>query len=71
MTTKEQFLTEHNKLAPENLKATMEMLTCFREEKPMLFKDDDWAIDKIRRPFILWATSLSRVKKEKFNLTSA
>ncbi len=42
----------------------MDMLTRFREEKPALFKGKDWPIDKIRRPFIFWLTSLSRVKKE-------
>jgi hypothetical protein len=64
MVTKEEFLTEHNKLSPINLKATLGMLTRFREEKPALFKGSDWPIDKIRRPFIFWLTSLSRVKKE-------
>jgi hypothetical protein len=63
MTTKEQFLTEHNKLSPLNLKATMEMLLCFKSEKQVLFKSDDWPIDKIRRPFIFWLTSMARVKK--------
>lgn len=57
MTTKEQFLIEHNKLSPINFRATMDMLIRFQIEKPSLFKDDDWAIDKIRRPFIFWLTS--------------
>jgi hypothetical protein len=65
MTTKEQFLIEHNDLAPLNLKATMDMLDCFKDEKPMLFKSDDWPVDKIRRPFILWLTSLTKEKKER------
>jgi len=57
MTTKEQFLKEHNKLAPDNLKATIDTLTCFKEAKPTLFKTDDWPIAKIRRPFIFWLSS--------------
>lgn len=57
MTTKEQFMIEHNKLSPLNLKANIDMLDSFKEEKPTLFKDDDWSVDKIRRPFILWLTS--------------
>jgi hypothetical protein len=57
MTTKEQFLIEHNKLAPGNLKATMENLSSFEADKPGLFKNDDWPIAKIRRPFISWLTS--------------
>lgn len=64
MTTKEQFLSEHNKLAPLNLKATMDTLTRFKEEKPALFKSvGDWPIAKIRRPFIFWLTSNVNVKK--------
>jgi hypothetical protein len=59
MTTKEQFLIEHNKLAPENLKATMDTLTSFEAEKPRLFKTNDWSIAKIRRPFISWLSSRS------------
>jgi hypothetical protein len=57
MTTKEQFLTEHNKLAPANLKATMKNLSSFKDEKPGLFKENDWSIAKIRRPFISWLSS--------------
>lgn len=56
---KEEFLEEHNKLSPESLKATISLLSRFREEKAPLFHDDDWPIDKIRRPFIMWLTSLS------------
>jgi len=67
MTSKEQFLIEHNKLSPLNLKATIGMLTCFKTEKPGLFKNDDWPIDKIRRPFIFWMTSLTKEKKEKMS----
>lgn len=63
MTTKEQFLIEHNKLSPKNLMATIDLLISFKTEKPGLFKSDDWPIDKIRRPFIFWLTSLARTKK--------
>ena len=64
MTTKEQFITEHNKLSPENLQATKGMLARFKDEKPTLFKDGDFSIDKIRRPFIFWLTSLTESEKE-------
>jgi len=57
MTNKEKFLTEHNELAPLKLKATIEILDRFKAEKPGLFKNNDWSIHKIRRPFILWLTS--------------
>jgi len=67
MTTKEQFLTEHNKLSPINFKATMEMLTTFKAEKPSLFKSNDWPINRIRRPFIFWLTSLTREEKLKIS----
>jgi hypothetical protein len=58
MTKKQQFLSDHNKLSPLNLQATISMLSRFRVEKTSLFKDDNWSIDKLRRPFILWLTSL-------------
>lgn len=67
MTTKEQFLTEHNSLSPENLKGTKELLSYFKNKKPSLFKDNDYPIEKIRRPFILWLTSLSEVQKKEIN----
>ena len=57
MTKKQNFLLEHNRLAPLNLHATLVMLTSFKKDKPALFKDDEWSIDKLRRPFILWLTS--------------
>jgi len=60
---KEEFLEEHNKLSPKNLRATMPLLSRFRIEKASLFKDDTWSIDKLRRPFITWLTSL--FKKDK------
>ncbi len=61
---KRQFLLEHNKLSPLNLQATMLLLSSFRIEKASLFKDNEWSIDKLRRPFILWLTSSSLVKRE-------
>jgi len=57
-TDKEQFLSEHNKLSPLNLQATMPLLSRFRIEKDSLFKNEDWSVDKLRRPFILWLTSM-------------
>ncbi|MEK7519261.1 MAG: hypothetical protein AAB565_00525 [Patescibacteria group bacterium] len=63
-TTKEEFLLEHNKLAPLNLQATTTLLSSFREDKALIFKNDDWPIDKLRRPFILWLTSLPIRRKE-------
>lgn len=67
MTSKEQFLKEHNKLSPLNLKASLDMLNLFKIDKPALFKSKDWPIDKLRRPFLLWLTSLSREKRGKLD----
>ena len=69
-TTKEEFLSEHNKLSPLNLQATTALLSRFRIERASIFKDDNWLIDKVRRPFILWFTSLpirerGNIKKKK------
>ncbi|MDO8486267.1 MAG: hypothetical protein Q7S77_01030 [Candidatus Staskawiczbacteria bacterium] len=64
MTNKEQFLIEHNKLSPLSLQATLALLTRFREVKISLFKNDDWSVDKLRRPFILWLTSLPLEKED-------
>lgn len=64
MTKKEQFLEEHNRLASSNLQATIAMLTLFKTEKASLFKDKNWSIDKLRRPFIFWMTSLTPEEKE-------
>jgi len=61
---KEEFLEEHNRLSPIDLKATISLLSRFRVEKASLFKTDDWPMDKIRRPFILWLTSLPWDKKK-------
>jgi len=60
MTKKQNFLLEHNKLSPLNLHTTLAMLTSFKKNKPALFKDDEWSIDKLRRPFILWLTSFTK-----------
>ncbi len=64
MATKEEFLSEHNRLSPASLAATEEMVSRFRAEKAMLIKDNDWSIEKLRRPFIIWLTSLSPREKE-------
>ncbi|PJE69661.1 MAG: hypothetical protein COU98_00800 [Candidatus Staskawiczbacteria bacterium CG10_big_fil_rev_8_21_14_0_10_38_10] len=61
---KEEFLEEHNKLSPKNLRATIPLLSRFRLEKSSLFKGDDWSIDRLRRPFILWLTSSPGDKKK-------
>ena len=65
MTTKEQFLIEHNKLSPLNLQATMSLLSRFSIEKASIFKDNNWSIERLRRPFILWLTSLTSDEKNK------
>jgi len=59
MSKKQQFLTEHNKLSSSDLQTTMEMLSRFKVEKASLFKDNNWSLDKLRRPFIFWLTSFS------------
>ena len=64
-TTKEEFLSEHNRLSSLNMQATMSLLSRFKVEKASLFKDDNWSIDKLRRPFIFWLTSLSLEKESK------
>jgi len=69
MTKKQQFLSEHNKLSPLNLQATTSLLSRFRVEKTSLFKDDNWSLDKLRRPFILWFTSLTSKEKENIKKT--
>jgi len=64
MTTKEEFLEKHNSLVSADMKVTMEILDCFELEKPALFKGGDYSIDKIRRPFIFWLTSLTNSEKK-------
>ena len=67
MTKKQQFLSEHNRLASSDLQATNSMLSNFKIEKASLFKDNKWSIDKLRRPFIFWLTSLNLKEKENIN----
>ena len=64
MTKKQQFLLEHNKLSPLNLQVTTSLLSRFRIEKASLFKDNNWSIDKLRRPLISWLISLTVEEKE-------
>jgi len=64
MTKKHQFLLDHNKLSPLNLQATASLLSRFRVDKFSLFKDNNWSIDKLRRPFIFWLTSLTDKEKK-------
>ena len=41
------------------------MLNQFKAQaKASLFKDGDWDIDKVRRPFILWLTSIPLVQRK-------
>ena len=61
--SKEQFLEEHNKLSPENLKATIPLLSRFKADHTLMFKDNTWSVDKIRRPFIFWISSLTDEEK--------
>ncbi len=62
--SKEQFLEEHNKLSPSNLRATLALLNRFREEKKPLMKDTDWCLDKHRIPFISWLAALPKAEKK-------
>lgn len=59
MSRKQQFLQEHNELSPPALRVTTAMLSRFRMEKSNLFKDNEWSIEKLRRPLIMWLTSFS------------
>jgi len=63
LTNQDKFLLEHNKLSPVNLQADLELLNKFRHEKPGLFKDDSWPIEKLRRPFIVWLSGQQTLKK--------
>ena len=60
---KKQFLEEHNRLSPENLKANIPLLSRFKIENLSMFKDNNWSIDRLRRPFVLWLTSLTIEEK--------
>ncbi len=64
MSKKKQFLFEHNKLSPPNLQITMAMLSRFRMEKASLFRNNEWSVDKLRRPFVFWLTSFSPEERE-------
>lgn len=68
--SKEQFLEEHNKLSPANLKATFALLTRFQQEKKPLLKDDSWCLDKHRIPFISWLTNLPKEEKKSKKLST-
>jgi len=61
---KKQFLIEHNRLSPTNLRATFALLTQFQEQKRPLLKDTDWSF-KLRIPLIIWLGSLP-LEKEKY-----
>ena len=52
--SQEQFLAEHNRLSPVDLRATFALLTRFKETKSSLFKNDNWSMEKIRKPLIAW-----------------
>ncbi|MBI4101538.1 MAG: hypothetical protein HY443_01060 [Candidatus Nealsonbacteria bacterium] len=67
MTTKEQFLLDHNKLCSLDLRATMELLSRFEVEKPGLCKNGNWSMEKVRRPFIMWLTSLKQEDRRSIN----
>jgi len=61
---KEQFLEEHNRLSPSNLKATLALLNKFKEDKKPLMKDSEWCLDKHRIPFIVWLTSMPKDERK-------
>lgn len=65
MDNKNNFLIEHNKLAPKDLQATPALLSRFKLDKRTLFKNDEWSIEKLRRPFICWLTSLTAEEKQR------
>ena len=67
MTAKQQFLSDHNKLSPLHMQATVPLLSRFRIEKALLFKNNNWSLDKLRRPFIIWLTSLTTEEKTQIN----
>jgi hypothetical protein len=71
LTNQDKFLLEHNKLSPVNLQADLELLNKFRQEKPGLFKDDSWPIEKLRRPFIVWLSGQQVMKKNPAEATFA
>ena len=66
MNKKQQFLEKHNELSSIDLQVTKSLLSRFKIERNYLFKDNNWSIDKLRRPFVLWLTSLTKEKKERY-----
>ena len=56
--TQAEFLVEHNRLSPANLRADSALLARFRQERQSLFTEDGWSLEKLRRPFIIWLTAL-------------
>ena len=64
ITSKEQFLIDHNRLSPLNLQATFALLTDFQQQKKPLLKDEDWSF-KLRIPFIVWLDSMPPEEKER------
>lgn len=62
--SQEEFLAEHNKLSPARLRATGALLARFKQEKQSLFKEDGWSLEKLRRPLIVWLTSLPEYRKD-------
>lgn len=64
MSKKQQFLLEHNRLSSSDLQITLAMLSRFQKEKASLFKDNEWSVDKLRRPFIFWLTSYSSEERK-------
>ena len=67
MSKKQQFLLEHNRLSSLDLQTTLGMLSRFKIEKASLFKDNEWSVDKLRRPFIFWLTSYSSEERKKMD----
>jgi hypothetical protein len=61
--TLEEFLAEHNRLSPQNLQATKETLLRFQSEKSTLFREGEWSMEKIRRPFVAWLCAASLARK--------
>lgn len=67
--SKEQFLSDHNKLSPANLKATFTMLTKFQQEKKPLLKDTEWS-NKLRIPFMVWLSNGASKPEEEKDLSN-
>ena len=65
--TKEDFLAEHNKLSGQNLQATVQLMARFEAEKPGICKNGNWCLEKVRRPFIMWLSSLNTKEIKSIN----